>query len=58
MASSKLNQINPNAEVSRKDQALMININSARGLQGVLQSNLGPKGTMKMCNPYSFFYHL
>lgn len=45
---SNLNQINPNAEVSRKDQALMININSARGLQGVLQSNLGPKGTMKM----------
>lgn len=45
---SNLNSINPNAEVSRKDQALMMNINASRGLQGVLQSNLGPKGTMKM----------
>eukprot|EP01125_Pyxidicula_operculata_P021849 TRINITY_DN8697_c0_g1_i1.p1 TRINITY_DN8697_c0_g1~~TRINITY_DN8697_c0_g1_i1.p1 ORF type:complete len:541 (-),score=160.80 TRINITY_DN8697_c0_g1_i1:107-1729(-) len=29
-------------------QALMMNINAAKGLQSVLESNLGPRGTMKM----------
>lgn len=29
-------------------QALTYNINAAKGLQGVLETNLGPRGTMKM----------
>jgi len=29
-------------------QALMMNINAAKGLQSVLETNLGPKGTLKM----------
>merc|ERR1719487_381346 len=45
-ASTKL--VNPNAEVISKSSALMVNISAARGLQQVLRSNLGPKGTLKM----------
>ena len=41
-------QVNPNAEVLKKGVAHMMNINAARGLQDVLKSNLGPKGTLKM----------
>ncbi|KAI8491693.1 PREDICTED: T-complex protein 1 subunit zeta-like [Branchiostoma belcheri] len=40
--------LNPKAEVARAAQALAVNISAARGLQDVLKSNLGPKGTMKM----------
>uniref|UniRef100_A0A672H1T6 Chaperonin containing TCP1, subunit 6A (zeta 1) n=1 Tax=Salarias fasciatus TaxID=181472 RepID=A0A672H1T6_SALFA len=40
--------LNPKAEVARAQAALAINISAARGLQDVLRSNLGPKGTMKM----------
>lgn len=40
--------VNPNAEVVAKSQALMVNVSAAKGLQGVLKSNLGPKGTLKM----------
>lgn len=40
--------LNPKAEVARAAQALAINISAAKGLQDVLKSNLGPKGTMKM----------
>ncbi|XP_078598697.1 T-complex protein 1 subunit zeta-like isoform X4 [Branchiostoma floridae x Branchiostoma japonicum] len=40
--------LNPKAEVARASQALAVNISAARGLQDVLKSNLGPKGTMKM----------
>jgi len=40
--------LNPKAEVARAAQALSLNISAARGLQEVLRSNLGPKGTMKM----------
>jgi T-complex protein 1 subunit zeta len=40
--------LNPKAEVARAAQALAINISAAMGLQDVLRSNLGPKGTMKM----------
>jgi len=40
--------LNPKAEVARASQALAINISAAQGLQDVLRSNLGPKGTMKM----------
>lgn len=40
--------VNPKAEVARHSQALAINISGAKGLEEVLKSNLGPKGTMKM----------
>ena len=40
--------LNPKAEVARAAQALAVNITAAQGLQDVLRSNLGPKGTMKM----------
>lgn len=46
MSSVKL--INPKAEVARAAQALQLNISAAKGLQEVLKTNLGPKGTMKM----------
>jgi T-complex protein 1 subunit zeta len=46
MASLQL--INPNSEIAGRGQAVAMNINAARGLQNVLKSNLGPKGTMKM----------
>jgi T-complex protein 1 subunit zeta len=48
MASSAVKLINPNADVARRGQALQININAAIGLQDVLKTNLGPKGTIKM----------
>lgn len=41
-------QLNPKAEVARAAQALDLNISAAMGLQDVLRTNLGPKGTMKM----------
>ncbi|XP_057392518.1 LOW QUALITY PROTEIN: T-complex protein 1 subunit zeta-2 [Balaenoptera acutorostrata] len=40
--------INSKAEVARAQAALSVNICAARGLQDVLRTNLGPKGTMKM----------
>ncbi|KAJ1985258.1 T-complex protein 1 subunit zeta [Dimargaris verticillata] len=40
--------INPKSEVARRGQALQMNITAAIGLQDVLKSNLGPKGTIKM----------
>ncbi|KAK6128473.1 hypothetical protein DH2020_037787 [Rehmannia glutinosa] len=43
-----LKVLNPNAEVLNKSHALHMNINAAKGLQDVLKSNLGPKGTIKM----------
>jgi len=48
MASAGTQQVNPNAEVLKKDVACAMNINAARGLQDVLKTNLGPKGTLKM----------
>jgi len=48
MASNGAQMVNPNAEVLKKGVAHMMNINAARGLQDVLKSNLGPKGTLKM----------
>ncbi|XP_055983687.1 T-complex protein 1 subunit zeta-2 isoform X1 [Sorex fumeus] len=39
---------NSKAEVARAQAALAVNICAARGLQNVLRTNLGPKGTMKM----------
>lgn len=32
----------------RRGEALKVNISAAEGLQDVLKSNLGPKGTIKM----------
>ncbi|KAI7853697.1 T-complex protein 1 zeta subunit [Circinella umbellata] len=40
--------INPNSDVARRGQALQMNITAAIGLQDVLRSNLGPRGTIKM----------
>ena len=45
---SAIKSLNPKAEVAKAAQALSLNINAAKGLQDVLTSNLGPKGTMKM----------
>jgi T-complex protein 1 subunit zeta len=43
-----LKLINPNATSNRGSVALSINISAAKGLQDVLKSNLGPRGTIKM----------
>jgi len=40
--------LNPKAEGARASQALAVNMAGARGIQDVLKTNLGPKGTMKM----------
>uniref|UniRef100_A0A8C2QK71 T-complex protein 1 subunit zeta n=1 Tax=Cricetulus griseus TaxID=10029 RepID=A0A8C2QK71_CRIGR len=40
--------LNPKAKVARVQAALAVNISTARGLQDVLRTNLGPKGTMTM----------
>lgn len=34
--------------LQRREEALKVNISAAEGLQDVLKSNLGPKGTIKM----------
>ncbi|KAJ3276166.1 T-complex protein 1 subunit zeta [Terramyces sp. JEL0728] len=47
-SSAALQLANPKAEVARRGQALQHNINAALGLQEVLKTNLGPKGTIKM----------
>jgi len=46
--------INPQSDVTRKNQALSVNISAGKGLQEVLKSNLGPKGTLKMYIRLSF----
>lgn len=43
-----LQLLNPKAESIRRDAALRVNVTSAEGLQSVLETNLGPKGTLKM----------
>ena len=40
--------LNPNNELARKLHALLFNITAAKGLQGIVSSNLGPRGTLKM----------
>uniref|UniRef100_A0A8B7UDD0 Uncharacterized protein LOC109685288 n=1 Tax=Castor canadensis TaxID=51338 RepID=A0A8B7UDD0_CASCN len=47
-AMAAVKTLNPKAEVARAQAALSVNISAARGLQEVLRTNLGPKGTMKM----------
>jgi hypothetical protein len=45
--------LNPKAEFARAAQALSVNISAAKGIQDVMKSNLGPKGTMKMYVTFS-----
>ena len=45
---SAIKYLNPKAEVASAVQALAVNISAAKGLQDVLRTNLGPKGTLKM----------
>mmetsp|Transcript_9105 Transcript_9105/g.13637 ORF Transcript_9105/g.13637 Transcript_9105/m.13637 type:complete len:546 (+) Transcript_9105:77-1714(+) len=40
--------VNPNAEIVSRSDALAVNVSASRGLQMVLKSNLGPRGTLKM----------
>lgn len=51
-----LRVLNPNAEVLNKSAALHMNINAAKGLQDVLKTNLGPKGTLKMLVTLTCFF--
>lgn len=48
MSAGAAQALNPKAEVARRGVALQMNIVAAMGLQEVLRSNLGPKGTTKM----------
>lgn len=45
---SSIESLNPNAEHLSRVAALKINTEAAKGLQSVLKSNLGPRGTLKM----------
>jgi T-complex protein 1 subunit zeta len=45
---SSLQIVNPKADLLKKQAALNMNINAAKGLMEVLKSNIGPKGTLKM----------
>jgi T-complex protein 1 subunit zeta len=45
---SSLQLLNSKADQLKKHQALNMNINAAKGLQEVLKTNIGPKGTFKM----------
>eukprot|EP00096_Caligus_rogercresseyi_P009085 TRINITY_DN301_c0_g2_i1.p1 TRINITY_DN301_c0_g2~~TRINITY_DN301_c0_g2_i1.p1 ORF type:complete len:537 (+),score=198.38 TRINITY_DN301_c0_g2_i1:89-1699(+) len=45
---SAISLLNPKAEVARSREALAVNISAAKGIQDVLKSNLGPRGTMKL----------
>lgn len=48
MSFRNIQQVNENAEMVSRGHALSMNIASAKGLQEVVKSNLGPKGTLKM----------
>jgi len=45
---SSLEDISPNAEIVSKAAARAVNVAAAVGLQNVLKTNLGPRGTLKM----------
>jgi T-complex protein 1 subunit zeta len=45
---SSVQLLNPNADVARRNLALQVNMNAALGLQNVVKTNLGPRGTLKM----------
>ena len=40
--------LNPKAEFARAAQALSVSITASKGIQDVMKTNLGPKGTLKM----------
>lgn len=40
--------VNSKADVLKAAQALAVNLNAAKGLQEVMKSNLGPRGTLKL----------
>jgi len=46
--SSRLQDVSPNAEVVSRAAARAVNVAAAVGLQNVLKTNLGPRGTLKM----------
>lgn len=48
MSGAGVKQLNAQADVIGQKHALNMNINAAKGLQNVLRTNLGPRGTMKM----------
>ena len=45
---ARLEDLNPNAEIVSKAAARAVNVAAAQGLQGVLKTNLGPRGPLKM----------
>jgi len=45
---SRLQDISPNAEIISRQAARSVNVAAAMGLQNVLKTNLGPRGTLKM----------
>ena len=48
MSGNRVQDLNPNAEIVSKQACLAVNVAAATGLQGVLKTNLGPRGTLKM----------
>ncbi len=46
--SSRLHDVSPNAEIVSKEAARAVNVSACVGLQNVLKTNLGPRGTLKM----------
>ena len=45
---SSITSLNDSAQFMRSGQALQVNCVAAKGLQDVMKSNLGPRGTLKM----------
>jgi hypothetical protein len=45
---SRIQDLNASAEIVSHGAALAVNIAASTGLQSVLKSNLGPRGTLKM----------
>lgn len=45
---SGIQTLNPKAETAKQDVALEVTVSAATGVQNVIKSNLGPKGTLKM----------
>lgn len=43
-----VSDLNANAEIVSQQDARRVNVAAAMGLQAVLKTNLGPKGTLKM----------
>jgi len=46
--SSAVQSLNAKAQIMRSGEAHLVNVSAAMGLQQVLRSNLGPRGTLKM----------